>query len=230
MIDFAAARRMMVDGQVRTSDVTDLRLIVAMQAVPRERFVPAGKAELAYLDLDLPVAEGAAGGEAGERARERYLLKPMVLAKLLQTAGVGEGDRVLDVGCATGYSSAVLGRLVASVVALEQEAELARLAQGNLMAVGTRNVEVVTGPLTEGWPPGAPYDVILLNGASEVAPQALLGQLKEGGRLVGVIGRAPVTRAMLYIRSNAGDVSGRAVFDAVAPLLPGFAQPAAFVF
>jgi protein-L-isoaspartate(D-aspartate) O-methyltransferase len=204
--------------------VTDLRLITAMQAVPRERFVPAGKAELAYLDLDLPVLE------ATERAKERWLLKPMVLAKLIHAAGLGEGDRVLDVGCATGYSSAVLGRLVGSVVALEQEAALARLAQDNPMAVGAPNIEVVTGPLVKGWPAGSPYDVILLNGASEVPPEALFDQLKHGGRLVGVIGRAPVSRAMLYVRSSAGDVSGRAVFDAVAPLLPGFAQPPAFVF
>ena len=116
MIDFAAARRMMVDGQVRTSDVTDLRLIAAMLEVPRERFVPAAKAALAYLDLDLPVKEGEAG------APVRRLLKPMVLAKLIQAAEIGAGDHVLDVGCATGYSSAVLARLAGSVVALEQDA------------------------------------------------------------------------------------------------------------
>lgn len=222
MIDFAAARRMMVDGQIRTNDVTDLRLIGAMLAVPRERFVPQAKAELAYLDADLPVVEA---GESGSRR----LLKPMVLAKLIQAAEVGESDRVLDVGCATGYLAAVLGQLARSVVALEQDPVLARLAQDNLPAVGAHNVTVVAGPLIEGWPAGAPYDVIVLNGAAEVVPKALLRQLGEGGRLVGVVGRGPMTRAMLY-RSSGGEASGRPVFDAVAPPLPGFAEPPAFVF
>jgi protein-L-isoaspartate(D-aspartate) O-methyltransferase len=223
MLDFAAARRTMVDSQVRTSDVTDLRLITAMLAVPRERFVPAGKADLAYLDLDLPVLETA------ERAGERRLLKPMVLAKLIQAAEVGEGDHVLDVGCTTGYSSAVLGQLARSVVALEQDPTLVRLARDDLAAVGAHNVTVETGPLVQGWPVGAPYDVILLNGAAEVVPKTLFGQLKAGGRLVGVVGRSPASKAMLY-RSIGADVSGRPIFDAAAPLLPGFAQPPAFVF
>jgi protein-L-isoaspartate(D-aspartate) O-methyltransferase len=221
MIDFAAARRMMVDGQVRTSDVTDLRLIAAMMALPRERFVPDAKADLAYLDLDLPVTEGP--GSA------RRLLKPMVLAKLIQAAAVGETDHVLVVGCATGYSAAVLGRLAKSVVALEQDATLASRARENLPAISANNVTVASGPLTAGWPADAPYDVILLDGASEVAPQALFGQLKAGGRLVGVVGRAPTSKAMLY-RSSGGEASGRPVFDAAAPLLPGFAEPPAFVF
>ena len=115
MIDFVAARRMMVDGQVRTSDVTDLRLIAAMLDVARERFVPQAKAALAYLDIDLPAMEGEAG------APVRCLVKPMVLAKLIQAAEIGAGDHVLDVGCGTGYSSAILARLAGSVVALEQE-------------------------------------------------------------------------------------------------------------
>ncbi len=221
MIDFAAARRMMVDGQVRTSDVTNLRLIAAMLAVARERFVPEAKAGLAYLDLDLPVTE--------ERGRDRRLLKPMVLAKLIQAAEVGESDHVLVVGCATGYSAAVLGRLARSVVALEQDATLASLARENLLAVGASNVTVASGPLSAGWPAGAPYDVILLDGASEMVPKALFGQLKAAGRLAGVVGRAPTSKAMLY-RSSGGETSGRPVFDAAAPLLPGFAEPPAFVF
>jgi protein-L-isoaspartate(D-aspartate) O-methyltransferase len=223
MTDFAAARRMMVDGQVRTSDVTDLRLIAAMMEVPRERFVPPGKQAIAYLDFDIPVTDGKG------RAPARCLLKPMVLAKLLQTAEVGEGDHVLDVGCATGYSSAVLAKLAGSVVALEEDAELARAAEANLAAVGARNVTVAVGALAKGWPAGALYDVILLNGSAERAPKVLLQQLKEGGRLVGVVGRPPSAKAMLY-RSFAHEVSGRPVFDAGAPLLPGFTEPPAFVF
>jgi protein-L-isoaspartate(D-aspartate) O-methyltransferase len=223
MIDFAAARRMMVDGQVRTSDVTDPRLIAAMLEVPRELFAPKGRADLAYLDLDLPLTDASAGGPA------RRLLKPMVLAKLLQAAEIGAGDRVLDVGCGTGYSSAVLARLSGALVALETESSLAQNAADNLRALGAGNVAVVTGPLTDGWPAGAPYDVILLNGATEVEPRALLRQLKDGGRLVGVRGRPGAGKAMLY-RAVGREVSSRPIFDAAAPLLPGFSEPAAFVF
>ena len=223
MTDFAAARRMMVDGQVRTSDVTDLRIVAAMLELPRERFVPEGKADLAYLDFDIAVKE-ASGGEPARR-----LLKPMVLAKMVQAAEVETSDHVLDVGCATGYSSALLSRLARSVVALEEDEALARLARENLKAVGAANVTVVTGPLTEGWPAAAPYDVIFVNGATEIVPQELARQLKAGGRLVAVLGRAPASQAMLY-RCVGGDISGWPIFDAAAPVLPGFVAPPAFVF
>jgi protein-L-isoaspartate(D-aspartate) O-methyltransferase len=217
MIDFAAARRMMVDCQVRTSDVTDLRLIGAMLAVPRERFAPKASAELAYLDADLPVAAG------------RRLMKPMVLAKLLQAAEIQESERVLVVGCATGYSAAVIARLAGAVVALEQDPGLAQLATENLQALGASNTTVVSGPLVGGWPAAAPYEVILLDGAAEDVPQGLLRQLKDGGRLLGVVGRPPLSKAVLF-RSTGGESSSRLVFDATAPALPGFAKPPAFVF
>jgi len=223
MIDFAAARRMMVDGQVHTSDVTDRRILAAMLELPRERFVPETKAALAYLDADVPVTEAEPGKPA------RRLLKPMVLAKLVQAAAVQASDHVLDVGCASGYSSALLARLARAVIALEQEETLVRLARENLKAVGADNVTVVAGPLTQGWQGGAPYDVIFLNGATEIAPQALTRQLKDGGRLVCVLGRGPTGQAILY-RSVAGDISGWPIFDAAAPVLPGFAAPAEFVF
>jgi protein-L-isoaspartate(D-aspartate) O-methyltransferase len=223
MIDFATARRMMVDSQVRTSDVTDPRLIAAMLDIPRERFVPESEAALAYLDFDVPVAKAAPGGEV------RRLLKPMVLAKLIQAAEVGENDHVLEVGCATGYSSVVLARLARAVVALEEDAALARHAAENLQALGASNARVVTGTLTRGWPADAPYDVIFINGAIEVEPQALARQLRDGGRLVAVKGRAPNGKAMLY-RSVNGELSGWPSFDASAPLLPGFAAPPVFVF
>jgi protein-L-isoaspartate(D-aspartate) O-methyltransferase len=223
MIDFAAARRMMVDGQVRTSDVTDQRLIAAMMEVARERFLPPELADLAYLDLDAPASAASPGAPA------RRLLKPMVVAKLIQAAEIKAGDHVLDVGCGTGYSSAILARLAASVVELEQDPGLARRAADNLREVGRGGIEVVTGPLAEGWPSQAPYDAILLNGASEIVPKALLLQLKDGGRLVAVVGRAPATKAMLY-RAVGGECSGRPIFDAAASLLPGFAALPAFVF
>jgi protein-L-isoaspartate(D-aspartate) O-methyltransferase len=223
MSDFAAARRMMVDGQVRTSDVTDPRIIAGMLELPRERFVSQASADLAYLDFDVPAAEAQRGKPA------RRLLKPMVLAKLVQAAAVGASDHVLDVGCASGYSSALLARLARSVTALEEEEALIRLARDNLKAVGADNVTVVAGPLTQGWQATAPYDVMFLNGATEIAPEALCRQLKAGGRLVAVLGRAPTSQAILY-RSVGGDVSGWPIFDAAAPVLPGFAAPPAFVF
>ncbi|HZP75236.1 MAG TPA: protein-L-isoaspartate O-methyltransferase [Pseudolabrys sp.] len=218
MTDFAAARRMMVDNQVRTFDVTDLRIIGAMQELPRERFVAPDQAGLAYLDMDIPVGKGTP---------PRHLLKPMTLARLVQAAEPRESDHVLDVGCATGYSAALWSRLGASVVALEEDAALAKQAGEALTAVKARNVTVVTGPLRAGWPAQAPYDVILLNGATDVIPQALCEQLKDGGRLLCVLGRTP-GKAMLYRRN--GDVSGRTIFDAAASLLPGFAKIPAFAF
>jgi len=220
MIDFAHARRMMVEGQIRTNDVTELRLLAAFDEVPRERFVPERWQPIAYLDRDVPV-QAAVG--------PRSLLKPLVLAKLIQAAEVGEGDRVLDVGCATGYASAILSRLARLVVALEEDDALAASAARTLAAVGAGNVKVVTGALSAGWPREAPYDVILLDGATETAPQALLDQLSDGGRLVAVVGRAPIGRGTVYRRSGT-HVSAHAEFDAVASLLPGFSKPPAFVF
>ncbi|MBM3530650.1 MAG: protein-L-isoaspartate O-methyltransferase [Alphaproteobacteria bacterium] len=221
MLDFAAARRMMVDGQVRTADVTDRRLLGAMLELPRERFFPEDKASLAYLDLDANVSE------PGRAAR--HLLKPMVLAKLIQAAEVGEGDRVLDLGCASGYSTAVLARLAAHVVGLEQDEALVRQASLALSGLGIGNAKVVAGPLDRGWPAAGPYDAIVLQGATENVPSALLSQLKDGGRLVCVLGRGAGAKAMLYRRIE-GELSGRPIFDAAAPLLPGFARVPAFVF
>jgi protein-L-isoaspartate(D-aspartate) O-methyltransferase len=219
MTDFAQARRMMVEGQIRTNDVTELNVLGAFSEVPRERFVPERWQAIAYLDRDVPVDESGA----------RCLLKPMVLAKLIQAAVVGEGDRVLDVGCATGCSSAILSKLSRVVVALEEDDQLAASAARTLGALGIGNARVVTGKLADGWPHEAPYDVILVNGSTEVAPQRLLDQLADGGRLVAVVGRAPIGRGTVYRRSGT-HVSAHPEFDAVAPLLPGFSKPPAFVF
>jgi protein-L-isoaspartate(D-aspartate) O-methyltransferase len=221
MFDTAAARRMMVDCQVRTADVTNLDLIDAMMALPRELFVPSAMAGLAYLDSDLVIGDG------------RVLLKPMVLAKLIQAAQPSAADHVLDVGCATGYSSAILSRLAGAVVALEEDAALADLAKQALSAAGSSQVAmqvtVVTGPLTAGWPAAAPYDFILLNGATEVTPETYAGQLKPNGRLACIFGGGPAGKAMLY-RLVEGRLVGRPIFDATAPVLPGFVAPPAFVF
>jgi protein-L-isoaspartate(D-aspartate) O-methyltransferase len=205
----------MVDGQVRTADVTDLRLISAMLEIPRERFVPAASASLAYIDLDVPVGAG------------RRLLKPMVLAKLIQALDLSGSDRVLDVGCATGYGAAVLARVAGEVVALEADAGLAKSAGAELSA--QPNVRLVTAALNDGWPALAPYDAILLEGATEVVPSALCRQLKDGGQLACVLGSGPGPKAMLYRRSGE-EIGGRPIFDAAAALLPGFAKPQVFAF
>lgn len=215
MTDFATARRMMVDGQVRTYDVTDQDVLAAMLAVPREKFVPAELAGVAYIDTDIPVGKG------------RRLLKPMVLGKLLQAAAVRPGNRVLVVGAATGYSAAVLARMGAKVVALEEDEALA--AHARQAFGGEGNVTVVSGTLVAGWTKDAPYDVILLDGAVEVVPPELLAQLAEGGRLVGIVGEPPASDAMLFQSFN-GKTGGRQIFDATAGQLPGFAKPPAFAF
>ena len=215
MTDFAAARQHMVDGQVRTADVTDQRIVSAMREIPRERFVPPESVALAYLDLDLPLGGG------------RCLLKPMVLAKLIQAADIGPTEHVLDVACATGYGAAVLAQVAGSVVALEEDKKLAAFAAGALATVP--NLTLATGPLAAGWARAAPYDAILLEGATEVVPHALCRGLKDGGRLVCVLGSGPGAKAMIYCRSG-DDFGGRPLFDAAAPLLPGFAKQPVFAF
>ena len=217
MFDTATARRMMVDGQVRTADVTNLDLVAAMLAVPRELFVAPPLAGQAYLDSDIPLSPG------------RALLKPMVLAKLVQGAQPGAGDHLLDVGCGTGYSSAILSRIVKSVVALEEDTALAAMAEAALRAAGAANVTIAKGPLTGGYPAAAPYDIIFLNGATEVAPEVLGRQLKPGGRLACIFGGGPAGKATIY-RMVEGRLVGRPIFDAAALVLPGFVAPPAFVF
>lgn len=217
MFDAAAARRHMVDGQIRTADVTNPSLIAALETVPRELFVPPAMASQAYRDGDVSLGKG------------RALLRPIVLGKLLQGAVVGAGDRVLDVGCGTGYASAVLAHMGATVIALEEDADLARAAESALGKAGAGQVQVVTGPLAAGWPEAASYDLILVNGAVEVTPNVLGRQLKPTGRLAAIFGRGPAAKAMIYRRID-GQLVGRPIFDAAAPLLPGFAAPPAFVF
>jgi protein-L-isoaspartate(D-aspartate) O-methyltransferase len=231
MVDFRAARRAMVDGQIRTNGVTDLDLIGAMLDVPREAFVPERQTAVAYLDRDLPLPSRSGA--------PRYLIKPEVTAKLIQAADVTPQDRVLVVGAATGYSAAILSRLAAAVVALEEDPGLAETAQANLRHLGVANVTVATGSLSAGWPAAAPYDLILVEGGVETVPQALFDELSAGGRLVTVVyegsgdAAGPVDgkvgKATLY-RDVKGEVAGRALFDASAPLLPGFAKARAFVF
>ncbi len=217
MIDFTAARRHMIDGQLRPTRVTSAPLLDAMGALPREQFVPASVSGIAYVDEDLPVGGGP------------FLMEPLVLARLIQAAAPGRDDAVLDVAAATGYSSAVLSRLAGSVIALEDDKTLADQATATLARLAIDNVQVVVGPLGEGHLKRAPYGVILINGAVEHIPEALIAQLSEGGRLAAVVGTGPVGRATLLTKRR-GLASSRILFDAGVSPLKGFAREAGFVF
>ena len=219
--DFDDRRQKMVDGQLRTTDVNDSALIEAMLSVPREEFVPRSLRELAYIDEDLLLTS-----DAGET---RFLMEPSPFGKLVQLAAPTPGDVVLDVGCGTGYSSAVLSRLAASVVALESDSVLADTAGETLSRLGFDNVAVVKGSLEGGWNQEGPYDVIFVGGAVDFVPATLLNQLREGGRLVAVIGEGNSGFARLYLRSPGG-VTQRRAFNAAVKPLPGFQQVADFAF
>lgn len=217
MPDYTVQRFNMVESQVRPNDVPDPRIQDAMLEIPRERFVPAAKRAVAYADAAVEVVRG------------RFLLAPRTLAKLLRLADIRAEDRVLDVGCATGYATAVLSRLAAKVTGLEADVDLVRIATEMLPAVSATNATVVQGSLADGHRAGAPYDVILLEGAVETAPEALLAQLAEGGRLVALVREGGQSRAHLYLRSQ-GHIGDRPDFDATAAILPGFRKAVGFVF
>ena len=225
MIDSALRRDTMVDTQLRPNEVTEGRLLEAMRSVPRELFVPAPLRGLAYMDESIEVFPSIDGAPA------RYLLAPMVLARLVQLAAVEPEDTVLDVGCATGYSTAVLTPLAHNVTGLEPEPELAKAARRVLRELGVDNVEIVEAALNEGHEDRAPYDVILLNGSVPEPPQALLDQLKQGGRLACVIApnNAAQGKAYLFVRVGT-EASGVPHFDAGARPLPGFARAPRFAF
>jgi protein-L-isoaspartate(D-aspartate) O-methyltransferase len=222
MSDFSTARQKMVDGQVRTSDVTDSRILDAMLALPREEFVPADKRALAYLDLDLDVAE--------DGSAKRFLVKPMLTAKLLQAAELGDSDNVLVVGAATGYAAALAAKVAGQVTATESDSALCAKGREILHRLGLDGkVRYEVAESAAGAPKGAPYDAIILNGATEIMPETLCDQLKEGGRLLGVFAITPPSRALIVTRSH-GDFGHRTLFDAVAPLLPGLERVPVFVF
>ena len=217
MSNYAVQRFNMVETQVRTNDVTDPRIHFAMQTVERERFVPMTKRSVAYADLALEVARG------------RFLPDPRTFAKLLQLADVRSTDSVLDVACATGYSTVVIARLARQVIGLEQDADLVRIASETTRAAGAANATVVQGGLTEGFRQKAPFDVIFINGAVETVPESLLAQLAEAGRLVAVVRADGQSRARLFLRDR-GHVGCRADFDSGVPLLAGFRKAVGFVF
>lgn len=213
----SVARQGMVEGQLRPNKVTDARIVAAMSEIPRENFVPKGLATVAYADEDLEVAPG------------RWLMEPMVLARLAMAAEIKSTDIILEIGPATGYSTAVLAKLSTTVVAVDQEQMLADQATETLSGLGIDNVAVVTGGLCDGVPDQGPFDVIFINGAVETIPECLTDQLVDGGRLVCVLMEGGVGRAHLVTRFN--DVLGhRTLFDANVAPLPGFEVPKQFTF
>jgi protein-L-isoaspartate(D-aspartate) O-methyltransferase len=218
-VDYAAARALMVDGQVRPNKVNDPRIIAAMRDLPRERFVPPARAPLAYSDEDVPLGGG------------RYLIEPMVIGRMVQIAAVQAGDRVLVVGAGSGYGAALLAACGATVTALEQDPALLAIARAVLPGLAP-SVSLVEGSLAEGWKAGAPYDVILIEGAVPEIPAALPAQLRaEGGRLVAVLQPgARVGQAVLANSAGGGRLNAQPIFDCAVPLLPMLQREPGFVF
>lgn len=213
--NFETMRRAMVESQLRTTGVSDPRVVSAMAAVPRERFVPADRRALAYMDRPIALGQG------------RELNLPEATGRLLTHAGLRREDRVLLIGAATGYGAALLAEMVGSVVALEENAGLAATARANL--AGLAVVELVEGPLALGWPAGAPYDLILVDGLIEQVPEALIGQLTDQGRLACALLDNGMSRLGVGRRSGTG--FGLDLFaDCEASRLPGFARPKTFTF
>lgn len=216
MTEFSARRVMMVDTQVRPSDVTKFPIIEAMLAVPREVYVPSALREAAYM------------GENIELAPNRVVLEARSMAKLLDALDVRPDEMVLDIGCGLGYSTAIVARLAEAVIAVEEDETLAASAERTLAAQGVDNAAVISGPLAAGAAKHAPYDVIILQGAAQTVPQAILDQLKEGGRIGALFMEGALGVARVGYKTN-GQINWRFAFNASAPVLPGFTAARSFV-
>ncbi|MBK6467279.1 MAG: protein-L-isoaspartate O-methyltransferase [Rhodobacter sp.] len=216
MSEFASRRMMMVDTQVRPSDVTKFPIIDAMLHVPREVYVPRDKLQAAYIGENVEIAPG------------RVVLEPRTLAKMLDALDIQPGEMVLDLGCGLGYSAAVIARLADTVVAVEEDADLAAEAQRALSEEGVDNAIVVAGPLAEGAARHGPYDVITIEGGIEELPEVLAAQLKDGGRIAAVFMEGALGTVKTGIRHD-GRIVWRFAFHAAAPLLAGFARTRGFV-
>lgn len=215
MTDFATRRTMMVDTQIRPSDVTKFTIIEAMLAVPREAFVPPARREVAYVGEHVGLGAG------------RVVMDPRVLAKMLDALDIQPTDTVLDIGSGLGYSAAVIARMAETVIAVEEDETLARDAQATLSAQDVDNAAVQVGPLAAGASKAAPYDVITLQGAVETLPEALVAQLKEGGRIGAIFMDGALGVARIGYKID-GQITWRNAFNATAPVLPGFAAHKAF--
>lgn len=212
------ARFNMIEQQIRPWDVLDTSVLGLLSAVRREDFVPAAHQAQAFMDLEIPLGKG------------RALLAPRVEARLLQDLNLSKRDTVLHVGALTGYVTALLGHKARRVIALESDATLAATARDNLRKAGVTNAEIIQADGAQGFAGQAPYDAILLTGSVAEVPQALLDQLKVGGRLLAIVGGDPVMQAVLHTRVNDSQFSRQALFDTMAPRLPGFAEPSRFHF
>jgi len=217
-MDFDKARFNMVENQVRANRVTDPAVLEAMETVPRELFVPKALRGYAYVDSSLALDD------------TRHLLEPLVMARMIQAAMVRPSDVVLDVGCASGYSAAILAHMASTVVALEVDDDLATRATRTLTDLGLDNAVVVAGPLNEGYPRQAPYDVIMIEGAIPEIPDGVRSQLADGGRLIAVVGGGAWNSKLTVVERHGDSFGHRVVFDAAAPRLPGFEKAEAFVF
>jgi len=220
MSEFDTARQNMVDGQLRPTKVTDFRLLDVMSALPREMFLDKSRQGIAYVDEDIEVAPG------------RYLMEPVVLARLVQAMALTKADSVLVIGSASGYDAALIGRLAGPVVAVESVSALAEQSSMVINHLGIDNVAVVEGPLAKGFAEQAPYDVVFFCGSVEEVPDDIVRQMAPGGRMGAVIGgyqNGVLGQACLMTRSGDG-LSQRPLFDAGTRPLPGFAKEAAFVF
>ncbi len=217
MQDYAAARRHMVDSQIRPNHMTDERIMEAMGRIPREKFVPPSLKGVAYVDEDIQIAPG------------RYLMEPQVVARMIQAAAIEPTDAVLEIGCATGYASALLAQLAESVVAVESDKALAEKATATLAELDITNVAVVEGSLEDDYSRQGPFDVVFIDGSVERLPDNWIKALGDGGRLVCVEVINGVGRAVLYTKA-AGVPGRRVLFDARTPVLAGFERAAAFVF
>ncbi|MCB5199836.1 protein-L-isoaspartate O-methyltransferase [Loktanella sp. TSTF-M6] len=215
MADFQARRTMMVDTQVRPSDVTKFPIIDAMLSIPREAFVPSSLREAAYVGENLMLSP------------ERVMLEPRTLAKMLDALDVQPHEVMLDLGCGLGYSAAVAARLADFVVAVESDADLADDAQTNLSDHGIDNAAVMVNPLEDGCAKSAPYDLMMIHGAVEVVPDSLLDQLKDGGRIAAIFADGALGTVRIGIKAH-GRVSWRYAFNAGAPILGGFRKPKEF--
>ena len=217
-LDFETARQMMVDSQIRPNRVSDPRILTAMRTLPRERFLPAGLAHLAYVDEDVSLPGG------------RALMEPMVLARLLTLAAPVGGESALVVGAGTGYGAAVLSRCGVRVTALEEDAGLRAIATTAMQVAGVA-VTLVDGPLAAGWPGGAPYDLVLIEGAVREIPPAIAAQVKpEGGRLVTVLFTEGTGQHAVLAEPSVGGLRCHTEFDCATPLLPSLLPKPGFVF